>query len=89
MKKIVLYIFLFVLVCSTIPVIFTNKPQKDDTPALATEDNNKIEQETIEPYKTKEYSTVKLLHNSTGEVETISMEDYLLRSCFSRDACKF
>ena len=84
MRKVIIYILGFVLICFTIPIIFTNRPEKE----VATQSNeeNKIHEntmqenvvaETEEPYVYQKYGTVKLLHNESGEVEEIGMDEYL------------
>ena len=70
-----------------IPVIFTRKPEIKIT-AEVQEENNIIATEEKPTYKYKNYGTVKLLHNATGEVQEINMDEYLYRSCCCRDACK-
>lgn len=79
MRKIILYIFSFVLVCFSIPIIFTNRPET----RLATvpENENTVSENTVvennETYNYQKYGNVKLLHNSTGTVEELAMDEYL------------
>lgn len=72
MRKVIIYILGFVLICFAIPVIFSKKmPQK-----ASTDITNEVAKETT-PYQYKNYGEVRLLHLNTGEVENLSMEQYL------------
>lgn len=71
MKKILLYILYLVLLCFLIPILFT---QKNDLKEIV-EDNE--ENQEIK-YNYGKYSTVKLLHSDTNEIEEIELDDYLL-----------
>lgn len=66
MKKIVLLNLLTVIICFSLPIIFTKKyaPQEVST---------KVE----EGYDYKQYSTIKLLHDETGEIEELNLDEYL------------
>ena len=74
MRKITIYILGFVLICFTIPIIFTKgkeaKPTENPVEAETKEENQ-------EEYTYAKYGTVRLLHNETGEVETLEMDNYL------------
>ena len=79
MKKIIVYILGFVLLCFLLPVIFTQKQQKMD---VATSTNNENAIQNTEPEKNEEPTqtenrTVKLLHTKTGEIEELPMDEYL------------
>lgn len=91
MRKILLYILGFVLLCFTIPIIFTSRPEQKTTSSEGEE--NTAEENTVaenpEEYQYANYGTVRLLHQDTGEVETLSMDEYLYRGCISRNASKF
>ena len=72
MKRIVLYILIFVLICFLIPIIFTNNRIQNVAKEIAS--NN----ETIENnYDYKNYQTIKLLHSATNEIEEIKLDEYL------------
>lgn len=73
MKKILLYVLFFILICFFIPVIFTNK--KQETVSLV--EKNEIEENTIETYDYKNYNTIKLYHKDIGETEEIPLDEYL------------
>lgn len=79
MRRVIIYILGFVLVCFSIPVIFTNRPE---IRLVATDDKeNEVNENTVQgnnqTHAQQKYGTVKLLHNETGEVETLSMDEYL------------
>ena len=76
---------LFVVVCSAIPIVFTQKLQTQEITEVAssnqTEENtqmqtqgNEIEQAS---YDYKQYNTIKLLHKKTGQIEEIPIDEYL------------
>jgi len=91
MRKVIIYVLGFVLVCFAIPVIFTNRPETKLATAPPSEENTVQENiilESNEPYVYQKYGEVKLLHSATGEVETLAMDEYLYRSCISRNASK-
>ena len=86
MRKLILFICIFVFLCFFIPVIFTRTKKIEKTAEI---DNiNKVIQEE-EKYTYQNYGTVRLLHKETGEVQELSMDEYLYRSCCCRNACKF
>lgn len=72
MKKIVMCILIFVLLCFCIPIIFTNNKIKDVVKEIANE--NKI---TPNTYDYKNYQTIKLLHSATNQIEEIKLDEYL------------
>jgi len=58
----------FVILCFAIPIIFTNKPKAEEVVSNTNE---------ISTYDYKQYNTIKLLHNETGEVQEIALDEYL------------
>jgi len=72
MKKIILCILIFVLLCFCIPIIFTNN--KIQNVAKEIVENNEI---TPNTYDYKNYQTIKLLHSATGQIEEIKLDEYL------------
>ena len=80
MKKIVIYIMLFVFVCFLLPAALTKTGKRQ------IETNSKAENETIVEEQTQEevqydyqkYDKIKLLHTETGEVEEVQIDDYLV-----------
>ena len=70
MKKIILLIFVFIIICFGIPIIFTKRYTNKELVSQEVEN-------TIKQYDYKEYNTIKLLHNSTGQIEDIALDEYL------------
>lgn len=78
MRRIIVYILCFVVLCFILPIIFTKRPQtvKMSNPTLA-EENQEKKEEKSEPYTYKNHANVKLLHSKTGEVQELNMDEYL------------
>lgn len=72
MRKILCYIILFVLLCFTIPIIFTKKQEEQD---IAKVNQNEIEQQNVQI--NSKYNTIKLLHSKTSKTEEVLLEEYL------------
>lgn len=72
MKKIIFHIFIFVLICFIVPIVFTNK--KVEKVSIETSKTNQIEEST---YDYKKYKTIRLLHSKTGEIEELDLDEYL------------
>lgn len=68
MKKIIILILIFVLMCFMLPIIFTKKYNARETVA---------KEEPKKEYDYKQYNTIKLLHAKTGEIEEINIDEYL------------
>lgn len=78
MKKILLYVFIFVLVCFLIPVVLTKKTGKQvNTNIYVNEQNNSELAENTAEYNYNKYNTIKLLHTKTQEIEEIKLDEYL------------
>lgn len=76
MRKMLFYIFLFVIFCFTIPILFTKQSEKQVIANL----NEEVEQNGQEEkakYDYKQYNTIKLWHEKTGSVEEIPFDEYL------------
>ena len=74
MRKIFIYIMCLVLLCFLIPILFTSKKDTKETISLENIEENKTE----EIYDYGKYNKIKLLHTSTGEVEELDLDTYLL-----------
>lgn len=72
MRKIILYILIFILLCFAIPIIFTKYNIQDVVKEVET--SNEI---TESIYDYKKYQKIKLLHTATGEIEEINLDEYL------------
>jgi stage II sporulation protein D len=73
-KKIVLSIALFILICFLIPIVFTNglKPKEEVQKAEVEEPK-----ESVSTYDYRGYTRIRLLRSETGEVEEILIDEYL------------
>ncbi len=76
MKNIFFYILGFIFLCFLIPVVFTKVPKRETASLTNISENEVTEPET--PKVTTKYAKVKLLHSKSGEVEEMSMEEYLV-----------
>ena len=74
MKRLILYTFLFVLLCFFIPIVFTKKPQIKAMEIL-TDKNKDITFNEKKEYEG--YGMVKLLNNATGEIQELNIDEYL------------
>lgn len=76
MRKILIYILGFVLLCFLIPIIFTKRPEKAVVAINEVSKENENNQNGNKT-DTKTPTMVKLLHAETGEVEELEMDKYL------------
>ena len=72
MKKIIISILLFILICFALPIIFTNKKIEKVSKEIEENVGN-----VINDYDYKEYNKIKLLHAATGEIEEIPLDEYI------------
>ena len=73
MKRYLAYILIFLILCFSIPIIFTSKAK----PTISNNTENKEEQQTVADYDYKQYNTVKLLHTSINKIEELGLDEYL------------
>ena len=74
MKKIIIFIILIILLCFLIPIIFT---QKFETMQIFSEEK-KIEEIKVDTsYNYNDYTTVKLLHAKSNEIEEVNLDEYM------------
>lgn len=78
MKKILCYILLFVLMCFTIPIVFTKKQEKTVTAEINKNETNQenVKEEQVS-YAYKQYNNIKLYHSKTSQIEEIPIDEYL------------
>ena len=69
MKKLIGLIFIFIIICFAIPVIFTKRYKPKETASIQVEENKEFDY--------KKYNTIKLLHKETNEIEEIKLDEYL------------
>ena len=79
MKKILLYLLSFILICFVVPAMLTRR-----TASTVIQENkdskiqeNTSEQEKTSNYEYSKYGTITLLHKKTGETEQVALDDYL------------
>ena len=75
MRKIFLYLIIFIQIVFLIPILFT---KKFETKEIFTKVKNNVTEQIAENnYDYKNYSKIKLLHTSTNEVEEVNLDEYL------------
>ncbi len=72
MKKLFYYILILILICFILPIVWVRKNKKNPN-----KDANPEEISVIEDYDYSKYTTVKLLHTKTNEVEEVNLDDYI------------
>ena len=90
MKKILIYFISFIFVCFILPALCTqsikvinenivNNEQENitDTNLEENQEQNEQVQNTEQNYDYREYRTIKLLHNESGQTEEIKLDEYL------------
>ena len=73
MKKILIYILILLCILFLFPSIFTKKRKA----VAESQENNEQIEEPIVQYDYSKYSTIKLYHNKTGEIESLPIDVYL------------
>lgn len=76
MRKIFLYLIIFIQIVFLIPILFTKKFETKET-TIPEVENNVTERIAENNYDYKNYSKIKLLHTSTNEVEEVNLDEYL------------
>lgn len=77
MRKLIVYLFIFLFICFSIPIIFTSYSEKE-TSAKSNENNQEENKEIIKStYDYKQYKTIKLFHTETEKTEKIALDEYL------------
>ena len=80
MKKFVIYFFIFIFICFILPALLTKRDMATSTQAENIEQNqeqNNTTKQSFNAYNYNQYGTIKLLHNETGEVEEVKLDEYL------------
>lgn len=76
MKKIGIFLLVFILICFSIPIIFTRKYID-----VANVKDNQVEERKIilskSNYDYKNYAQITLLHTKTNKTEKVKLDDYL------------
>ena len=82
MKKILIYLISFILICFIVPAIFTKPTIKTTSKDVQNQEEKTNEQSQIiqsnnNHYEYQKYGVITLLHSSTGQVEQVNLDDYL------------
>ena len=82
MKKILIYLLFFILVCFVLPAVLTRRTIS----TISVENTNSESQSVVEntdgqeqtnSYEYKKYEEINLLHKKTGKIEKVNIDDYL------------
>lgn len=76
MKKIIIFLSIFIIIIFILPIIFINRR----TVCVDSNENNIEAQNVVFPieiYNYSEYSKIKLLHAKTNEVEEVNLDEYI------------
>ena len=87
MRKILLFILLFILVIFIFPIIFLNKNENN----VGADDSvrHKIKELSIESYNYSKYKTIKLLHKKNCKVEEMNLDEYIANVVSAEMPVKF
>lgn len=77
MKKVLLYLIIFVFICFFLPVIFTPKSENVSKTIEDQENINQENQTTKSTYDYKNYREISLYHTETKKTEKIPLDEYL------------
>ena len=80
MKKILIYLFVLILICFSLPIIFTSEFSKRTySDKIIDNTENDTNQNIISEstYDYANYNTIKLLHKDSNEIEEIDLDVYL------------
>lgn len=81
-KKLLLYLFVFIIICFILPALLTKRKaivvtdEENFCGNICKEENND-KFDNKEGYQYKKYGEISLLHTKTGEIENIAIDDYL------------
>lgn len=79
MKKILIYLLSFILICFVIPAILTRRTVNTISQENTNIENQQSQQdkENEQNYQYSKYGTITLLHKKTGNTEQVNIDDYL------------
>ena len=79
MKKIFIYLLGFIIIFFIIPTLLTISPQKENVEETISniEENPEETVKQQEQYDYQKYKTIKLLHQESGQVEELNIDEYL------------
>ncbi|MBR3153128.1 MAG: stage II sporulation protein D [Clostridia bacterium] len=77
MRRFILYFLGFIFLFFIVPILFTVSFEDDDVKVVSA--NEVSDERKEEPnYNYREFNIIKLLHDKTGEIEEVGLEDYLV-----------
>lgn len=79
MRKLILSTLTIVLLCFLIPILFSKRFGEKE-PTFSADNNEQTEGEydnSISEYNYQNYTTIKLLHSKTNEIEEVKLDEYL------------
>lgn len=74
MKKIIIFMIIIIFLCFLVPIIFT---QRFEVIQIFSEDKNVEEIVVDKSYNYNDFTTIKLLHTSSNEIEEVNLDEYL------------
>ena len=81
MRKILIYLLSFILICFIVPAMLTKRTAstiaQENINSNVEQNAEKIENKEVENYVYNKYGTITLLHKNTGETEQVNLDDYL------------
>lgn len=79
MKKILIYLLSFILICFVTPAILTKRTVNTISQENTNIENQQSQQdkENEQNYQYSKYGTITLLHKKTGNTEQVNIDDYL------------
>ena len=78
MKKFLIYSLLFTFICFILPAVLTKQNKSISSSSQIQDNINNIESsKENNNYEYKQYGTIKLLHEKTGTVEEVALDEYL------------
>jgi stage II sporulation protein D len=79
LKKILIYLLSFILICFVIPAILTKRTVNTISQENTNIENQQSQQdkENEQNYQYSKYGTITLLHKKTGNTEQVNIDDYL------------
>ena len=82
MKRYVLFFCAFIILIFLLPVVFTKQYESDSSVKKSEESENTIIEEAkkdeTKDFNYNEFSTIRLLHSNSGEIEELGIDIYLL-----------
>lgn len=82
MRKFLVYLIFFILICFIIPAMLTRRSaltvaQESNDLNLQQNEEKSDSVEEVQDYEYSKYGTINLLHKKTGEIEQVNIDEYL------------